>query len=566
MFDYQHAIFYEVWPRSFQDSNQDGIGDIQGIIRRIPYLKWLGIDALWLAPIYKSPNDDYGYDIEDYYSINKEFGTMDDFKELIKVTKENNIALIMDLVVNHTSTAHAWFKEAIKDPNSKYRDYYIFKKGTKDTPPNNWLSFFGTSAWQKAEDDMWYLTLYSNTQADLNWKNKEVREEIKNIMRFYLDLGIDGFRMDTINTIDKKEGLPNVKPTKTLFKRKYEFPGEYVIDGPLVKDYLQELRRDVLDPYDAFALGEGVLTSVESCIEYAGGKDAPLNAMFHFDLVSLGYGELGKYDPRKLYKITSKDVKNVIHKWQHAQRTYNFVIGNYISNHDHKRPLERFGDVKDYRLESSKMLALLNFVIPGIPFIYQGEEIGMKNPTLKKKDWRDYEAKHASIAMSEILKIPPIIAEKITSNISRDNARTPMQWTSHLNGDFSTATPWIKMVGDEKECNVRDEMNDRNSTLRFYHKLIELYHKAPCLSEGTFIEYNENDPSIYQITLTTSKDEALIFINLTDIPQNVSVLPTLINDFFSNKSLLTNYKPILLQEDITLAPYEVHLFYRKKRS
>lgn len=560
MLDYKHTVFYQIYPRSFKDSNNDGIGDIQGIIEEIPYLEWLGIKAIWLSPIYESPNDDYGYDVSDYYKINPEYGTMDDFKQLIKVAKDHGIAIVLDFIANHTSTQHKWFKEALNNPNSPYRDYYYFRKGTKSTPPNNWLSFFGGSAWQKAEDDMWYLTLYTKTQADLNWSNPKVRKEIEAIMNYYLDLGVEGFRLDTINTIDKPDDLPSVK----TWKPTPQFPEEYILNGPRVMDYLKELHETVFKPHDAFALGEGVLIDIDSAIQYCSGKDAPLDLIFQFDLATLGYGKLGKYDPRKFYRITPKDMKDAIRPWQHAMKKHKFMIGNYISNHDHKRPIGRFVDEsEEFRRKGAKALAVFNFAQFGVPFIYQGEELAMTNPTLTKKDWKDSETFTASKAMTKLLLIPPFAAEKIASLMTRDNARSPMQWNKQLNAGFSSTKPWMKMCDDYEHINVEVEKEDSDSTLRFYRRLIQIHEKTACLSEGVFIEVIKDHPNVFACYRFCKDEYAFIIVNLTNEIQSVDLPERTLYDMHNKKSLLTNYKPILLQENLVLEPYESHIFLKK---
>ncbi len=560
MLDYTHTVFYQIYPRSFKDSNNDGIGDIQGIIQEIPYLQWLGIKAIWLSPIYESPNDDYGYDVSDYYKIQEEYGTMEDFKQLIQVAKQHDIEIVLDFIANHTSTKHKWFQEALNNPNSPYRDYYYFRKGTKDTPPNNWLSFFGTSAWQKAEDDMWYLTLYTNTQADLNWQNPNVRNEIQVIMNYYLDLGVAGFRLDTINTIDKPDDLPSVK----TWKPTPQFPGEYILNGPRVLTYLQELQQNVFKPHDAFALGEGVLIDIDTAIQYCSGTNPPLNLVFQFDFATLGYGKLGKYDPRNFYRTTPKDIKDSIRPWQQAMKDHHFMIGNYISNHDHKRPLGRFVDASmEHRRNAAKALAVFNFAQYGVPFIYQGEEIAMTNPQLSKQDWKDYETFHACKAMTKLLFIPPRLAERIASSMTRDNARTPMHWNNKPYAGFSTCEPWIKMCEDFSTINVEQEKNDPDSTLRFYRRLIQIHEKTPCLSEGVFIEVIKEHPNVFACYRFCKDEYAFILVNLSNESQSVSLPDRTLYDMRNKKSLLTNYKPIFLQENLVLEPYETHVFLKK---
>jgi oligo-1,6-glucosidase len=556
MFDYKHAVIYQIWPRSFQDSDRNGIGDLSGIRSRLDYLSDLGIDAIWLSPVYASPNTDYGYDISDYYAVNPEYGTMEDLKLLIREAKERHIAILMDLVANHTSTRHPWFQEALKNPDSPYRDWYIFRKGTVSSPPNNWLSFFGVSAWQKAEDDMWYLTLYTEQQADLNWRCPDVRKEIAKIVNFYLDLGVEGFRLDTINTIDKDPNFPSQNPEK----KGLQFPGNLVLDRPMVKQWLKELEEESWGRRDAFALGEGVMTTEASVKEYC-GNGKPLQMMFQFDTVCLGYGELGKYDPRKLYLITNQQFKQVTRKWMTAQQRDHTWLGNYLSNHDHKRHLDRFGNDGKYRVRSAEMLALYNFTLYGTPFIYQGEEIAMTNPKLKKQDWRDYEAFHSSKAMTEILHIPPFLAEKITSFVDRDNARTPMQWSDQKNAGFTEGVPWIQVNPDYPAWNVKSEQADPDSVLNFYQALIRLHHEHEALCTGSWRELIPDHPHVLAYVRENEEERLTVILNLSRHAQK-AVLPE--NEIVPSEDLLTSTVPRALTAEMKLLPYEAHLFLHRK--
>ena len=555
MFDYKHAVIYQVWPRSFCDTNSDGIGDINGIRNKLSHIHSLHCDAIWLSPVYASPNDDYGYDISDYYSVNPEYGTMEDLEALIQEADSLGIKIIMDLVVNHTSTRHAWFQKAIQDPESPYRDYYIFRKGTETEAPNNWISFFGGSAWQKAEQDMWYMTLYTRTQADLNWTNPAVIEEIVKITDFWLEKGIAGFRMDTINTIDKIEGLPSKNPEK----KGLQFADDYVIDRPHVRPYLQELRDRSLKKYDAFALGEGVMTT-EASVRSLCGPGGPLDMMFHFDLATLGYGDLGKYDFRRGYIITNRMFKNVTRKWQKEQMRDHTWIGNCLSNHDHKRHLDRFGNAGKYRTVSAKMLALYNFTLIGTPFIYQGEEIGMTNPKLTRKDWRDYEAFSSSREMTNMLHVPSFLAEQIANFVTRDNARTPVQWTSRQYAGFSDHEPWIPVNPDYLEWNAERQEKQSDSILNFYRSLSRIHHEHECLITGDWQEVAERHPHVLAYLRHGSTETALIVLNLSGHSQRVT-LPA--DCIFDSRSALSNYEPRTPEETMRLSPYEAHLWFRK---
>ncbi|NLC96570.1 MAG: alpha-glucosidase [Erysipelotrichaceae bacterium] len=547
MIDYKNSIFYQIWPRSFKDSNNDGIGDIQGIIQKLDYLKNLGIDAIWLSPIYKTNNDDYGYDVVDYYSINEEYGSMEDFDELILEAKKRNIEIIMDLVANHTSTSHQWFLEAIKDKNSKYRDYYFFEKKENI---NNWLSFFGNSSWVK-QDDYYYLASFSATQADLNWANIEVRNSIYNVMKFYLNKGICGFRMDVINTIDKKEGLPDKNP----HLKGLQFPDDYIIDGKNVDKYLKEMNEKVLTPYDALGLGEAVLVKPEIAINYTKKENKELHMTFQFDLAMLGYGELGKYDFRKGYRFSIKDFKNITSLWQESMYENGGYLGNYLSNHDHKRHIERYGDIKKYHKESSKALALYNFTLYGSPFIYQGEEIGMTNPKLKYKDWKDPECFNSYEAMTRMLHVPKFIAKKISSYVTRDNARTPIHWSKENYAGFSNVEPWMYLNPNYKKINIEDNLNDKDSILNFYKKCISLRKNYPSLIYGSFLEIQKEHPHIIAYIREYNNERMLIMINLDKKKRSI-----ILKDKYKFKHILSNYKPKNLVKEMLLEPFEAHIY------
>ena len=552
MADCRHSVVYQIWPRSFQDSNGDGIGDINGIRSRLPYLKSLGIDLLWISPLYQSPNDDYGYDISDYYSINPEFGTIDDLKELIREAKLLGIGILMDLVANHTSTRHAWFRQALADPSSPCRGFYFFRHGSAGGPPNNWLSFFGESAWQKAEGDMYYLTTFAATQADLNWANPAVRKEIYKIMIYYMDLGIAGFRMDVINTIDKISGLPSKDPDKEGL----QFPGDYIIDRPNVETYLKEMNQEVLTPRHAVSVGEGVLVTPESVRAYTRTDSRELDMMFQFELMTLGYGVLGRYDCRKLYHFTDRDFKAAVRKWQTAMQRDGSYLGNCLSNHDNIRQLDHFGSTKRWRAKSAKAVALFNFCLYGTPFIYQGEEIAMVDPHLTRKDWKDYECFHSSEAMTTILHIPPWIAEPVSSRMTRDNARTPVQWDGSANAGFTKAeNPWMIVNPDYPEWNAARQEEDPGSVLNFYRACIRLRRTHEALCTGSWTEVLPEHPHVLAFLRRDEKETLLCMINLS--AHRVSVkLP----DCFAAEDLLSNDAPRDLKPRMVFSAWEAHLF------
>lgn len=552
MVDFKHSVVYQIWPRSFKDSNNDGIGDIQGIISKLDYLKKLGITCIWLSPIYASPNDDYGYDISDYYAINPEYGTMDDFDELLLECKNRNIDILMDLVANHTSTEHKWFKDALNNPSSPYRDFYYFKEGVNHREPNNWLSFFGGSSWTKESDNSYYLTSFAPTQADLNWENEKVREEIYNVMKFYLNKGIRGFRMDVINCIDKKPGLPDKNPNK----KGYQFPDDYILNGPKVHTYLKEMNEKVMSKYDGvITLAEGCMVTLQDAMNYTNPDNKEIDMCFHFDLSTLGYGSLGKYDFRKFYRFNASDIKSITRKWQNAMMEHHGYIANFLSNHDNMRHIERYGDIKLYYLESAKAFALYNFMLYGTPFIYQGEEIGMTNLKLDYHEWKDYEAINSVQALHDMLHVPLPIAKKIGQYVTRDNARTPVQWSSEDYAGFSTTTPWIKLNPNYTVINAEDCIKDPQSIYNFYKKLIELRKNNEALCTGTFKELNKDHKSILCFKRSLENDEYFIMINLTKQASDITL-----DEPLQGEELLHNGLDKELRRVMKLAPFEAHLY------
>lgn len=546
---YKDKTIYQIWPRSFYDTNGDGIGDIQGIIAKLDYLKGLGIDMIWLSPIYQSPNYDYGYDISNYYEIHPDFGTMEDFDELITQCKSRNIGLIMDLVANHTSDQHPWFLAAKEDRESEYHDYYYFKEGKQsDThtnkklpsnhseatqqPPNNWLSFFGGSSWQyNKPTNEYYLTQFTPHQCDLNWNNPKVRQEIYAIMRFYLEKGIAGFRLDVINTIDKIEGLLDKDP----HRKGLQFPADYTIDRPNVSIWLQEMHEQVIAPYHCLAIGECVLVNPEAAALYTKLENNQLSMTFHFDLVLLGCGPLGKFDFRKGYRFAAKDIKRVLSTWQSYMTKHGGYLGNYLSNHDNPRHLSRFGDTKLYRTESATCLALLNFTLYGTPFVYQGEEIGMTNTKMKQADWKDSEAFSVYQTLQTMMHLPKWLARRIVNKMTRDHARTPMQWSSQDHAGFGDTTPWMKPNPNYKTVNVETDSASTNSIVRFYQAMIAFRKDNIALQEGSFEELFSRHKQVFVYLRQHANQTLLVLINLTKKPASMEFKEKITANFkFSN--------------------------------
>ncbi|MGL5675588.1 MAG: alpha-glucosidase [Cellulosilyticaceae bacterium] len=557
MDNWKGKIVYQIWPRSFNDSNGDGIGDIQGIIEKIPYLVNLGINMIWLSPVYLSPNKDYGYDISDYYRINPEFGTMEDFDALIRETTRYGIGIIMDLVANHTSDQHPWFREALRDSTSKYRDYYIFKEGKEDGPPNNWMSFFGGSAWTYDEkSEQYYLTQFTPNQCDLNWENPSLRQDIYKIMRFWLDRGVCGFRMDVINTISKAEGLPD----KTPHRKGLQFPGELTLNRPKTHAYLKEMYQEVIEPYKCMTIGEGPLATPEDVVAYTNPTHHELQMMMHFDLHNLGYGELGKYDFRKLYKWRILDFKKVLYRWQEMMSNEEGWTGNYLSNHDQNRQVSRFGDTKTFRLESAKALCLLNLTLRGTPFIYQGEEIGMTDCLLEEEEWRDYEAMNAYGVLQSMMHLPKVVAERIVKKVTRDNSRTPMQWDDSENSGFTTGIPWIKVNPNYTSINVKSDLESKDSLFRFYQEMISVRNTYPVLIWGDFIPIIERHKHVVGYIRKTKERAMLILINLSTKTSTVhkkDIGQQLIKIIHCTHDMAQHVE---VEGELSLRPYEARIY------
>lgn len=544
-----HQVVYQIYPRSFQDSNQDGIGDLKGIIQRLDYLAFLNVDLIWLSPIYLSHQHDYGYDIDDYYTIDPSMGTMADFEELVREAKQRGIGILMDMVANHTSIYHHWYKEALADKNSPYRDYYYFRKGNGKNPPNNWLSAFGGSAWQPVGDDEYVLTMFSPQQVDLNWKNEAMRHDIYAAMRFWMDKGIAGFRLDVINIIAKKDGLPSVETRSKAL----QFPEKLICSLPDSHRYIQEMNREVFAHYpDCFTVGEGMLVSLEDTKLFSGRERHELNMMFQFDLSLIGCGPLGKYDFRKGFYWNVSDFKAVVRKWQNELNNHDFWIGNYLSNHDFPRQVSRFGDDKKYRVESAKALGLLNMTLIGTPFIFQGEEIGMTNCKFKRDEWRDYEAKHDYEVLQSMMHLPAKVAEAIINKMTRDHARTPMQWDNSSNAGFSDVKPWIKVNENYTQISVMDQLMKQNSILGFYKLMIDLYHQHPVFANGQYYELCEKHPKVIAYRRFDETENLAVFINLSK-----SETPIYFPEEMADAAiLLSNYTDTRLSVEVKLRPYE----------
>ncbi len=507
---WKESVVYEIYPRSFCDSNGDGIGDLGGILRKLDYLKELGIDIIWLTPIYQSPNDDNGYDISDYQSILKDFGTMEEFDHLLEEVHKRGMRLIMDLVVNHTSDEHEWFVQSRKDKQNPYRDYYIWKEGKGNQPPNNWGSWFGGPAWEYDENTkMYYLHIFSRKQPDLNWENEKVRQEVYHMMRWWLDKGIDGFRMDVISLISKNQQFPDDENPQGL----YGNLTPYCAHGPRVHEYLKEMNREVLSKYDIMTVGEAACVTLEEAKNYAGYDRGELDTVFQFEHVELCSGEYGKWTD-ELPKLI--DIKAVFDKWQKGLDGYAWNT-LFWSNHDQPRAVSRFGNEEGYRELSAKMLATCLHMMKGTPYIYQGEELGMTNAHFTKlEQYRDIESLNA---YHENVEQRGLAADKMLLYLqknSRDNARTPMQWDESLNAGFTEGTPWIEVNPNYKEINAKQELADENSVFHYYKRLIALRHKMEVVVYGSFEMLLKENEQIFAYKRELDGQTLYVFCNFTD--------------------------------------------------
>lgn len=549
--DPREKIVYQIWPRSFCDGNGDGVGDLGGVIAKLDYLHELGVDLLWLSPVYASPNRDYGYDVSDYYAINPEYGTLAEFDRLVAEAKARGIGILMDFVPNHTSDQHAWFQAALNDPNSPYRDFYYFRPGKNGGAPNNWMSFFGGSAWtQDKKTGEYYLTSFTPGQCDLNWENPAVRQEMYKAMRFWMDRGIAGFRIDVVNAIKKAPGLPDKDP----HKRGLQFPAELVTKQEGVHTFIQEMHREVFSHYpDCFTVGEGCLTGIEDVARFTNPENRELMMMFHFDIAMLGCGPLGKFDFRKGYRFTIRDFKRVVNRWQLAMQEKNGWTGNYLSNHDQPRQVSRFGSEKtpELRRASARALALLNLTLRGTPFLYQGEECGMTNCRLAKEEWKDFEAINDYAVLQSMMRLPAPLAEKIIVKMTRDTARTPVQWSGGRNAGFTDGTPWMRVNPNYREINIEEDVLRMDSVVNFYKKAIALHHAHPALTFGTYAPVDEKNKRVLAYLRRGETETLLVAINLSDKQAKVS-FPRL----NARECLLYTHSSRTFAQELPLLPFE----------
>ncbi|MDE6952181.1 MAG: alpha-glucosidase [Erysipelotrichales bacterium] len=549
---WKESVVYQIYPKSFQDSNNDGIGDIQGIIQRLDYLKNLGVDILWISPMYVSPQVDNGYDIADYYQIDPMFGTMKDFDMLLEEAHSRGLKIVMDLVVNHTSDQHEWFQQSRLSTDNKYRDYYIWKKGKNNQEPTNWESIFSGSAWEYDElTDMYYLHLYSSKQPDLNWDNVDMRNDIYKMMKFWLDKGIDGFRMDVINKISKAEYV-DVLPQTSHYMR----CSKYTSNGPRIHEFLQEMNKKVISQYDAMTVGEITACSIEQAIQYTSDYTHELNMLFQFEHNDVDSGQYGKWTPIPLDLVK---LKRIMEKWQIGlmHEGWNSL---FWDNHDQPRIVSRFGNTStpQYWKDSAKMLAVTLHMMKGTPYIYQGEELGMTNyPFQDLEDCVDVEVFNNYKML--VLEKKVLTHEQMMKGIcysSRDNARTPMQWDNSIYAGFSKTTPWMNVNPNYHDINALSQMNNNDSIYSFYQKLIQLRREYDVIVYGDFELLEKEHPHLFIYRRYDDKNEILVISNFTN--------QELIYEFnYENyEILLSNDKPVI-SKTFCIKAYGTYILKRK---
>ena len=551
---WKESVVYQIYPKSFKDSNGDGVGDIRGIIQKLDYLKELGVNVLWISPMLESPQDDNGYDISDYRRIYEEYGAMEDYEELLCEAHKRSIRILMDLVVNHTSDEHNWFIESRKSKDNPYRDYYIWKDPVNGKEPNNWGGAFGGSAWEyDPQTQMYYLHLFSKKQPDLNWENEKVRQEVYDMMKFWCEKGIDGFRMDVISMISKDQRFPDGEMNNGLYG---DF-GPYCVHGPRIHEFLQEMNQKVLSKYDIMTVGETAGVTIEEAQKYAGDDRNELNMVFQFEHVESGCGDYGKWTT---VKYDFKEFKNIMIKWQEELqgKAWNSL---FLGNHDQPRSVSRFGnDNPVYRETSAKMLATCIHMMQGTPYVYQGEELGMTNIYFDKlEDYRDIESINYFEEFTESGLMTPEHMMKCLMLRSRDNARTPMQWDDSKQAGFTEGEPWIKVNPNYKKINAAQQLEDPDSVFHYYQKLIRLRKEKDIIVYGEFEPLYREDEQIFAYTRKQDQEKLLTVCNFSDKNAEVEVP----EEFKGAECLITNLGRKEFERKIVLNPYEAFVLYYK---
>jgi trehalose-6-phosphate hydrolase len=552
---WKNSVVYQIYPKSFNDTTGNGVGDIKGITQKLDYLKKLGIDVVWLTPIYKSPQRDNGYDISDYFNIHEEYGTMEDFDELLSEAHARGIKVIMDIVINHTSTENQWFIESRKSKDNEFRDFYIWKDGKSDgSEPTNWQSKFGGNAWQyDGETGQYYLHLFDVTQADLNWENDEVRKKLYDMMHFWLKKGVDGFRLDVINLISKDQDFPDDDGSVA--------PGDgrkFYTDGPKVHDYMKEMNKEVFSQYDIMTVGEMSSTTIDNCIKYSNPERSELSMTFNFHHLKVDYPNGEKWS---VADFDFLKLKGILSTWQRKMHKGGGWNALFWCNHDQPRIVSRYGEDGKYRNESAKMLATTIHMMQGTPYIYQGEEIGMTNPKFTSIDeYRDVE----SINIFNILKEEGKSEEEILEILrhkSRDNSRTPVQWSSGKNSGFTSGTPWIPVAKNYKEINVDQALADEKSVFYHYQKLNSLRKEHSIIVHGDYQLILEDHPEIFAYVRNGDGEKLLVVNNFYGKDSEFSLPEEVEVEGWSSEVLLSNYDDTANHcRDFTLRPYESIVF------
>jgi trehalose-6-phosphate hydrolase len=552
---WKKSVVYQIYPKSFYDTSGNGVGDIKGVTAKLDYLKDLGIDVVWITPIYKSPQNDNGYDISDYFNIHEEYGTMEDFDELLEEAHSRGIKIIMDIVINHTSTENQWFIESRKSKDNEYRDFYIWKDGKEDgSEPTNWQSKFGGNAWQyDAETGQYYLHLFDVTQADLNWENDKVREKLYDMMHFWLKKGVDGFRLDVINLISKDQDFPDDDGSVA--------PGDgrkFYTDGPKVHEYMQEMNKEVFSQYDIMTVGEMSSTTIDNCIKYSNPERNELSMTFNFHHLKVDYPNGEKWSVADFDFLKLKDILST---WQREMNKGGGWNALFWCNHDQPRIVSRYGDDGEYRHESAKMLATTIHMMQGTPYIYQGEEFGMTNPKFTSiEEYRDVESLNTFNILKEQGKTEEEILE-ILRHKSRDNSRTPVQWNSDANAGFTSGTPWIPVAKNYQEINAEQALDDENSVFYHYQKLNRLRKEYDIIVDGDYQLILEDHPDIFAYVRNGDGEKLLVVNNFYGreteftLPDEVDVAG------WSSEVLISNYEDARnVYSQIPLRPYESVVF------
>ncbi|TFE03966.1 alpha,alpha-phosphotrehalase [Jeotgalibacillus salarius] len=556
---WKKAVVYQIYPKSFNDTTGNGVGDLNGITKKLDYLNELGVDVLWLTPPYKSPQRDNGYDISDYFSIHSEYGSMEDFDRMLEEAHKRDIRIIMDIVVNHTSTEHEWFIESRKSKDSEYRDFYIWKDGKDDgSEPTNWVSKFGGNAWQYDEaTGQYYLHLFDVTQADLNWENEKVRREIYDMMNYWAEKGVDGFRLDVINLVSKNQDFPD--ETGDGDGRRF------YTDGPRVHEYMYEMNQEVFSKHDLLTVGEMSSTTIDHCVKYSNPAREELSMTFNFHHLKVDYPNGEKWTVADFDFLQLKDILST---WQVGMNEGGGWNALFWCNHDQPRVVSRYGNDGEYHNESAKMLATSAHMMQGTPYIFQGEEFGMTNPKFTSIDeYRDVESLNIYNILLEKGKSEEEIL-KILRQKSRDNSRTPVQWDDSENAGFTSGTPWIPVAKNYSEHNAAAALEDRNSVFYYYQKLIQLRKDVDVITNGNYEMLLADHPSIFAYTRNNENETLLVLNNYYAEKSTFSMPAELVEklDGFTRPDvLIQNYKDVNGEaSQYTLRPYESIVFHYKK--